>query len=57
VAWPDAPALLVCATALLVLVPVVAASYVLLERPWLVGSGTRYPLVMRSTNRAWWLPS
>jgi peptidoglycan/LPS O-acetylase OafA/YrhL len=57
VAWPDAPPLLVCATALLVLVPVVAASYVLLERPWLVGSGTRYPLVMRSTNRAWWLPS
>ena len=58
-AVPNASSLLVCAIAMFVLVPVVAASFVLLERPWLTGARARYPRAMRSnpTNRAWWLPS
>jgi len=58
-AWPDASPPLVCAAALVVLVPVVGVSFVLLERPWLTGARAGYPRAMRSTptNRAWWLPS
>lgn len=58
-AWPEASPLLVCAAALVALVPVVGVSFVLLERPWLTRFRAGYPAGMRShtTNRAWWLPS